>query len=32
MALSIERATQGLVTTKDLRPDLISVDTEIVAA
>jgi DNA-binding transcriptional regulator YdaS (Cro superfamily) len=32
MALSIERATQGLVTTKDLRPDLVSVDMEKLAA
>lgn len=33
MALSIERATQGLVAIKDLRPDLVfSVDTEKLAA
>lgn len=32
MALSIERATQGLVTRSELRPDLYPVDMEKVAA
>ena len=31
LALSIHRATQGLVTAHELRPDLFLVDTEVVA-